>query len=52
MRTSFPFSGVLEMSEATQMGEAEIGPRFVRDVSDPEVTAFRATAARPAGSAA
>jgi hypothetical protein len=49
MRTSFPFSGVLETSEATQMGEAEIGPRFVRDVSDPEVADVRRYGGKASG---
>jgi pyruvate,orthophosphate dikinase len=49
MRTSFPFSAVLETSEATQMGEAEIGPRFVRDVSDPEVADVRRYGGKASG---
>ena len=37
MRTFYPFSAVLEMSEAATMAPSAARPSFVRDVTDPEV---------------
>ena len=37
MRTFYPFSAALEMSEAATMAPSAARPSFVRDVTDPEV---------------